>query len=164
VSGPASDPMVTVFISGHAYRLPLAQVREAFDLDYLTPLPTAPPALAGLVNLRGEVVPAINLGVLLGRPGRQPRPGDTLLVVEVEQQRLALAVDRVVFSASSSGGPGGRVATPPGPASSSTTAVAAPPAGAEVQVIDMRMMLGLMARAVADAAEQTRLRLVPQES
>jgi hypothetical protein len=154
--------MVTVFISGHAYRLPLAQVREAFDLDYLTPLPTAPPALAGLVNLRGEVVPAINLGVLLGRPGRQPRPGDTLLVVEVEQQRLALAVDRVVFSASSSGGPGGRVATPPGPASTGTTAVTVAPA--EVQAIDMRMMLGLLARAVADAAEQTRLRLVPQES
>ena len=79
------------------YAVELRWVREIFTLGSLTTVPTAPACVAGVVNFEGSIVPVIWAPHLLGQPGpsRTPRPGDTLVLVEVDATRVALAVDRI---------------------------------------------------------------------
>src|SRR5712691_130838 len=48
------------------YALPADQVREVRPLGWLTPLPGTPAFLAGLINVRGRIVPVVDLRSLLG--------------------------------------------------------------------------------------------------
>ena len=48
------------------YGIELTDVREVVPEPFLTPLPGAPPAVLGVVNLRGEVVPVLDTAALLG--------------------------------------------------------------------------------------------------
>jgi purine-binding chemotaxis protein CheW len=50
------------------YALPANQVHEVRPLGWLTPLPGTPAFLAGLINVRGRIVPVIDLRSLLGMP------------------------------------------------------------------------------------------------
>src|SRR3982074_213775 len=55
-------------IGREQYALPANQVREVRPLGWLTPLPGTPAFLAGLINVRGRIVPVIDLRSLLGMP------------------------------------------------------------------------------------------------
>ncbi len=74
----------------------LRHVREVFTLGPVAPVPTAPRTIAGVVNLRGAVVPVLSLGHL-AEPAteRAARAGDPVVLVEIEGARAALAVERV---------------------------------------------------------------------
>jgi purine-binding chemotaxis protein CheW len=68
--------------------LPLEQVHEVVAAPVLTRLPTAPAVVAGLVNLRGDVVPVFDTGLLVGSPFREPPTH--LMVVETAAGLAAL--------------------------------------------------------------------------
>jgi purine-binding chemotaxis protein CheW len=53
-------------IGREQYALPANQVREVRPLGWLTPLPGTPAFLAGLINVRGRIVPVIDLRSLVG--------------------------------------------------------------------------------------------------
>lgn len=62
-------PLVVIFRVGRQhYALPLASVLQVVRLPALTMVPGAPPALCGLLNLRGSFVPVLDGRVLLGEP------------------------------------------------------------------------------------------------
>lgn len=109
---------VVVMIGGMWYSLPAEQVRAVLPLGNLTPVPTAPGPVRGVSQVRGQVVPVVDLSGMgtsfgVGSGGgaaggtrsapapanpsdeRVPRPGDLLLLVEVDRIRLALLVDHV---------------------------------------------------------------------
>jgi chemotaxis signal transduction protein len=83
-------------LSGQRFGVPLAAVREVFNLGALTPVPTAPGAVAGVTNLRGQVVPVLDLALLLEVGLHRLRLGDPAIVVEIEGARAALLGERVV--------------------------------------------------------------------
>jgi purine-binding chemotaxis protein CheW len=80
----------------------LRWVREIFTLGAMTPVPTAPPVIAGVVNWKGAIVPVLHGRRMLAPPGttigsrsRGPQTGDALVLVDVEGTRVAIAVDRI---------------------------------------------------------------------
>lgn len=74
----------------------LSEVREVL-LDVLTtPVPLSPGVISGLVNLRGEVLTAVDGPTLLGLPSRPPPGGPAHLVLRVEGQGRSLVVDEVL--------------------------------------------------------------------
>ena len=66
-------------------------VREVVELSTVTPVPLAPPMLTGLTQVRGQILPVIDLV----DPARTPRPQAPLLVIELGPQRAALMCDHV---------------------------------------------------------------------
>ena len=60
-----------------------------------TPLPNAPPAVVGVINLQGRVVPVVSLRRRLGLRDRELELDDELLVVHDGPRTLALWVDSV---------------------------------------------------------------------
>jgi purine-binding chemotaxis protein CheW len=86
--------VVVVEVGGRRLAVPAARVREVAAVSTVTPLPTAPAPVIGLTQLRGQIVPVLDLGV--PDENRSPRPQDPLLVLELGPARAALWVDRVL--------------------------------------------------------------------
>jgi len=74
--------------------LPLHHVSETMRILPLDPVPGVPPFVLGLSVIRGEPVPVVDLGLLLGleSAGCPAR----LVVVKIERRRVALAVEEVL--------------------------------------------------------------------
>lgn len=100
--GVAELRNVIVFAIGAArYAIELRWIREVVTLGFVTGVPTAPPALGGLCNLHGAILPVLDVATLLDLPpGPPPRQGDGALVLEAEATVCALRVDQVDHVAS----------------------------------------------------------------
>jgi purine-binding chemotaxis protein CheW len=57
---------VTATVAGQLFGLPIARVQDVFVLDRLTRVPLATPEIAGVLNLRGRIVTAIDMRRRLG--------------------------------------------------------------------------------------------------
>jgi len=79
-----------------SFALPVAEVLEVLPAVELAPIPLAPPLVAGLFNLRGDLVPLLRLEALFGLEPRPPVRGEQYLVTRLGDSRMALWVDRVV--------------------------------------------------------------------
>jgi len=77
------------------YGLDAAAIREIIPLPELTPVAEAPSHIAGLLNLRGEVLAVLDLDARLGLPPHRPRPGDIVVVAQFEGVTFGMIVDEV---------------------------------------------------------------------
>lgn len=73
-------------VGAHEVGAPIAQVRETIDLRPITPVFHTPPLVAGLINLRGEILVVLDVGVLLGGRASRRDPRCRIVVVDVEDQ------------------------------------------------------------------------------
>jgi purine-binding chemotaxis protein CheW len=75
-------------------------VSEILAAVAVRPLPRQPDYIAGMFDLRGTVVPVLDLRIRFGRPGRLPELTDQFVVIRARDRFLALWVDEVVAFAS----------------------------------------------------------------
>jgi purine-binding chemotaxis protein CheW len=88
-----SDLHVRVSVAAEEYALPVDDVLEVAELGEVTPVPGAGSAVLGVRNLRGQVVPVVELAAVLGlEAGREPA---RIVIVEQGGRRAGLAVDGV---------------------------------------------------------------------
>ena len=86
---------VTLHVGEQIFGLPISQVHEVFGAQHITPVPLAPAAVVGLLNLRGRVVTALCLRTVLGLPDTATGQGRMAIGVESEGEAFALLVDRI---------------------------------------------------------------------
>ena len=96
-----------VFRAGRErFCLPVLEVDEVVDWPLMTKVPLAPPFLMGVFNLRGTIIPVVDIAVTEGRrPGLLPRSVIVAVISGAEQGEdvlLGIAADEVIgtFSAS----------------------------------------------------------------
>lgn len=87
--------LLTFWLSGERFAVPVERVQEVLRGAAVTPVPLAEPGLAGLLNLRGEVIPAVELRGRLGLPDRPADADSVHLVVATPGGPVSLLVDRV---------------------------------------------------------------------
>lgn len=71
------------------------RVQEVLRQQPMTPIPLAPPTIAGLINLRGQIVTAIDLRARLGFPPAPQGLRPTNVVVSDGDAAVSLLVDRI---------------------------------------------------------------------
>jgi len=86
---------VTVTIGDHLFGLPIFRVQDVFVPDRLTRVPLAPPEVAGILNLRGRVVTAIDMRSRLDLGPREPGSPAMAIGIELKGESYGLLVDAV---------------------------------------------------------------------
>lgn len=86
---------VTAMIGGQLFGLPIERVLDVFTPERLTRVPLSPPEVAGVLNLRGRIVTAIDMRQRLDLPPRGA--GEPFMAVGIEQagESYGLLVDQV---------------------------------------------------------------------
>jgi len=85
----------TFFLDGHFFGLDVLKVQEIIRYQEMTRVPLAPPVVRGLINLRGQIVTAIDLR---RRLDLTDRPTDQLplnVVVQTDDGAVSLMVDEI---------------------------------------------------------------------
>jgi len=77
------------------YAVDIMRIKEIIRPQKLTPLPQAPPFIDGIINLRGAVIPVVDLRKRFGMPARELTMATRLLIVRLSGQTLGLVVDDV---------------------------------------------------------------------
>jgi purine-binding chemotaxis protein CheW len=86
---------VTVIIGGQLFGLPIGRVQDVFSPDRLTRVPLAPPEVAGVLNLRGRIVTAVDMRVRLGLPPRDTGRPPMAVGIDHEGEAYGLLIDQV---------------------------------------------------------------------
>ena len=87
--------LCTFRVGGEDYALDIMRVREIITPLPVTPVPRAPSFVEGVVRLRGDVIPVLDVRKRLGLPAAPPTRKTRVLIVSVAGRRLGLVVDEV---------------------------------------------------------------------
>lgn len=94
-SKPATIELLTFRLAEQEYSLDIMSVREIRGWTHATPLPHAPSYMKGVINLRGTVLPVMDLAERLGLPPREQNDRNVIIVVKHEEIMTGLLVDAV---------------------------------------------------------------------
>ena len=80
----------------HRYALRLSVVERIVRVVDITPLPQAPEIVLGVINIRGRVIPVVNLRKRFSLPDRDIDLSDQLIIAHTAKRAVALMVDAVL--------------------------------------------------------------------
>ncbi len=90
---------LTFMLGGEVFAIGILAIREILEYTAPTQVPMMPAYLCGVINLRGAVVPVLDLAIRFGRPGNEPGKRTCIVIIEVaagdELQQMGLLVDAV---------------------------------------------------------------------
>jgi purine-binding chemotaxis protein CheW len=89
-----SIPYLTFSIYGEEYAVTILNVKEIIEFCELTRIPQTPKFIRGVLNLRGNVVPVLDLAVKFGLPESQITKWTCIVILEVtlEQEKIILGI------------------------------------------------------------------------
>jgi purine-binding chemotaxis protein CheW len=80
-------------IGNETYGVRIAAVREIVRVPEITAVPSAPDLIEGVINLRGKIIPVMDLRKRFGRTEIQPDKKNRILVVELDNKLIGLIVN-----------------------------------------------------------------------
>lgn len=91
----AAQQYCTFFLDGLYFGVEVHQVQEVIRYQEMTRIPLASRVISGLINLRGQIVTAIDLRRRLGLPDRTPDELPMNVVVRCDEGAVSLLVDEI---------------------------------------------------------------------
>lgn len=103
INGPESPPaglgtqmqLLTFEVAGECFAVEIHAVREIDRLMDITRVPKSPPGIAGVINLRGTIIPVVRLRTTFGFPGASDGEQTRIIVLGNEGRETGFIVDRV---------------------------------------------------------------------
>jgi purine-binding chemotaxis protein CheW len=85
---------LTFFVSGDEYAIGILKVKEIIEYETPTRVPVAPACVVGVINLRGTVVPVVDLALKFGFASNGVTPRSCFVIVEatVDGEELVMGV------------------------------------------------------------------------
>jgi len=87
--------LVVFVLASEEFACNIADVREVLKMIRITPLPRSLDFVEGVINLRGEVIPVIDLRKRFNLPAVDRTEESRIIIVEVEERMVGLTVDSV---------------------------------------------------------------------
>jgi purine-binding chemotaxis protein CheW len=85
---------IILTVGGAEYALAASDVLQMESYAGATPVPGAPPYVAGLVQVRQQVLPVVDLRARFGLPATEPTLDSRVVVLDVGGRRVGILVDR----------------------------------------------------------------------
>jgi purine-binding chemotaxis protein CheW len=88
------DQYLTFLLAGEEYAIYILKVKEIIEYDTVTKVPKTPKWIRGVINLRGSVVPVVDLGLKFGMEERPVTRTTCIVIVEGcwEEQQMLMGV------------------------------------------------------------------------
>ena len=86
---------MTFMCAGDCYGIAITFVNEIIGLSQVTELPETPDYIKGLINLRGKIVPIIDVRMRFGKPEIEYNDRTCVIVINVEEDTVGLIVDAI---------------------------------------------------------------------
>jgi purine-binding chemotaxis protein CheW len=90
-----NQQFTTFYIDNHYFGIEVLKVQEVLNMQEMTPVPLAQAGIAGLINLRGHIVVALNLRSILGFPPLSGAGGGMNVVIQSDDGPLSFLVDQI---------------------------------------------------------------------
>jgi purine-binding chemotaxis protein CheW len=87
--------LIDFLVGDDHFGLDILSVKEVIRLEAVTALPKAPTAVKGVINLRGKVIPLVELREKFGLPGRAWDIATRVIIVDIKEKAAGLIVDGV---------------------------------------------------------------------
>ena len=94
-SSTAPRQFVVFYLGEREYAVDILAVREIRGWTEVTAIPNAPPAVLGVVNLRGTIVPILDLRVCFAQEATTPNRSHVVIILQIGEQLMGLLVDGV---------------------------------------------------------------------
>ena len=91
------EQFIGLLIGEEEFLLPISEVAEINMLSPITFVPNGPQYVDGVINLRGNILPAINLRKMMNLPKGKATPSSRLVVVNIENVQISLLVDGITY-------------------------------------------------------------------
>jgi len=86
---------LTFCLGPEEYGMQILKVQEIIGLMPVTPVPNSPTFIRGVINLRGKIVPVLDLRAKLDMPSAEPTNESCIIVVRSQSIEVGVIVDRV---------------------------------------------------------------------
>lgn len=87
--------LVVFFVAGETYGVDIHQVKEIIRVPAITRVPKTPVFVEGVVNLRGSVIPVLDLRKRFGFEPGEANDDQRIVVIEMDDQTVGMIVDSV---------------------------------------------------------------------
>lgn len=134
------EQVVVFYMGGQRYAVPIERVQEIQQIVAFSEVPSGGSGVVGMVNLRGHVIPAVDLRQLVGMPREEYSLETPMIICRLGGQLVALVVDEVQDVIELP--PGCLQAAPPMHALSSKMIGVARLSDGLVYVLDLDLVLG----------------------
>jgi purine-binding chemotaxis protein CheW len=94
-AGESIERAVAFFLGGQRYALPLERVNEIQQIVAFSETAEGRSSVVGMVNLRGRVIPAVDMRLLVGLDPQEYTLETPMIITETHGQTVALIVDEV---------------------------------------------------------------------
>jgi purine-binding chemotaxis protein CheW len=91
----ANSELIAFRLGGQEFCVDIMSVRDIRGWTQTTPLPHSPDYVKGVINLRGSVLPVIDLAARLGFKSTEPTARHVIIVTQVNNQSVGLLVEAV---------------------------------------------------------------------
>jgi len=96
--GTEANQFLTFKLDGETFALDIAKVREVLDFTTVTKVPQTPEFMRGVINLRGNVVPVVDLRLKFGLPKTEKTVNTCIIITEIEVDRETVIVGAMADS------------------------------------------------------------------
>jgi purine-binding chemotaxis protein CheW len=86
---------LTFYLGDEEYGLEILKVREIIGIMEITTVPRTPDFVKGVINLRGKVIPVLDLRLKFSMPEAERTEETCVIVVQVEEVEVGIVVDKV---------------------------------------------------------------------
>jgi len=86
---------LTFFLRGEEYGLEILKVQEIIGMMDITPVPRTPDFIRGVINLRGKVIPIVDLRLKFGMEPAAQSEQTCIIVVQAQGVQMGIVVDQV---------------------------------------------------------------------
>ncbi|MDD4334947.1 MAG: chemotaxis protein CheW [Desulfotomaculaceae bacterium] len=89
------DKFLTFVLNGEEYGIEIRHVTEIIGIQNITAVPDMPHYIKGVINLRGKVIPVMDVRLRFGVEEREYDDRTCIIVINIEEQSVGMIVDRV---------------------------------------------------------------------
>ena len=92
---PEDEKYLTFWIDKERFGIPISDVVQIISMQEITPLPDFPDYAKGIINLRGSIIPVIDMRIRLKKPEAEYNESTCIIVTNIRETYMGFIVDTV---------------------------------------------------------------------